>query len=133
MNTTEPNIENIIKYWIDSSNKDFKTMINLYNSKDYNWSLFIGHLVIEKLLKAIFVKKHRTHSIFIHDLLRLAKKANIELTREMEDDLDMITTFNINARYDNYKQEFYNLCTEEFTNIWKHKIENLRNKLIMLL
>lgn len=50
----------------------------------------------------------------------------------MEDDLDMITTFNINARYDNYKQEFYNRCTKEFTDLWKQKIENLRQKLITL-
>jgi hypothetical protein len=38
METTEPNIARIVEYWIDSSNKDFKTMVNLYNSKDYHWS-----------------------------------------------------------------------------------------------
>ena len=133
METTEYNVEKIVEYWIDSSNKDFKTMVNLYNSKDYHWSLFIGHLVIEKLLKAIYVKKYEKHSIFLHDLLRLAQKADIELKEEMEDDLDMITTFNINARYDNYKQEFYNRCTKEFTDLWKQKIENLRQTLITLL
>ena len=133
MKNTEPNIEKIVEHWIDSANKDFNTMINLYNSKDYHWSLFIGHLVIEKLLKAVYVKKHEKHSVFIHDLLRLAKKADIALTEELEDDLDMITTFNINARYDNYKQEFYNRCTKEFTDLWKQKIENLRQTLITLL
>lgn len=37
----------LIKYWIDSSDKDFLTMNHLFQKKDYHWSLFIGHLVIE--------------------------------------------------------------------------------------
>ena len=45
-----------IKYWADSSDRDYKTMHHLYEKKDYNWALFLGHLVIEKLLKAYFVK-----------------------------------------------------------------------------
>lgn len=48
--------EKIISFWIKSSDNDFKTMKNLHKSKDYHWSLFIGHLVIEKLLKALCEK-----------------------------------------------------------------------------
>jgi uncharacterized protein len=29
--------------------------------------------------------------------------------------LDEITSFNLNARYDDYKKEFYKLCTPEYT------------------
>ncbi|NMA69670.1 MAG: HEPN domain-containing protein, partial [Desulfitobacterium sp.] len=49
-------LEDIIRFWKDSSEKDYSTMLNLFNSKDYHWSLFLGHLVIEKLLKALYVK-----------------------------------------------------------------------------
>ena len=45
----------LIKYWIRTSERDYNTMLNLYESKDYHWSLFIGHLVIEKLLKALYI------------------------------------------------------------------------------
>lgn len=48
--------DKLIAYWIDSSEKDFKTMQDLYQTKNNNWALFIGHLVIEKLLKAIYQK-----------------------------------------------------------------------------
>jgi len=50
--------EKLIRYWIESSDNDFKTMKDLFETKNYNWSLFMGHLVIEKLLKAqyIFIK-----------------------------------------------------------------------------
>lgn len=43
--------DTIINYWLDTANRDYQTMLNLYESKDYHWSLFIGHLVIEKLRK----------------------------------------------------------------------------------
>jgi len=44
--------ERIIHHWIESSDKDFKAMIDLYQTQNNNWALFMGHLVIEKLLKA---------------------------------------------------------------------------------
>ena len=60
-------------------------MINLFRSGDYNWALFLGHLVIEKLLKALYVKRRETHAIIGHDLLRLASKMDLKLTDEQED------------------------------------------------
>ena len=33
------------------SDDDFKTMLVLYDSKSYSWSLFLGHISIEKLLR----------------------------------------------------------------------------------
>ena len=74
------NLESVIAYWRDSSDQDHKTMQNLLSTKDYSWALFIGHLVIEKLLKAVYVKHHQKHALFTHHLLRLATKTNLELT-----------------------------------------------------
>ncbi|MDO9154264.1 MAG: HEPN domain-containing protein [Paludibacter sp.] len=51
------NSEKIVQFWKESSNQNYETMQHLMQSKDYNWSLFLGHLVIEKLLKAHYVKK----------------------------------------------------------------------------
>jgi len=36
------------------------------------------------------------------------------LDSNKEEWLDRLTTFNLNARYDSYEQDFYKLCTEEF-------------------
>ncbi len=105
-------------------------MQNLLKSKDYSWALFIGHLVIEKLLKALYVKKHQKYAIFTHDLLRLASKAEVTLNEELEEWLDDISTFNLNARYDNYKQDFQRLCTKEYTDLWTERIEKIRLWLI---
>lgn len=127
------NIERIIKHWKDSSDLNYLTMHNLLKSKDYSWALFMGHLVIEKLLKAHYVKNLKAHAIFTHDLLRLARKTEMILPEDFEEWLDVISTFNLNVRYDNYKQDFYKLCTKEFTELWIIRIENLRTWLIQQL
>lgn len=122
----------IINYWLDTANHDYQTMLNLYESKDYHWSLFMGHLVIEKLLKSIYVKNIDDNPPRIHDLLRLAERAGLEITEEQEDILDLITTFNINARYPDYKQSFYKKCNYEFTTANIEKIKELRTWLLSI-
>ncbi len=68
--------EELIRYWIDASDVDYRAMNNLYTSKDYVWALFLGHLIIEKLLKGLAVKNGVTSVIKIHDLNKLAKTGN---------------------------------------------------------
>jgi HEPN domain-containing protein len=124
------NLDKIIQHWIDTSQKDYQTMQNLIKSGDYSWAMFLGHLVLEKLLKAHFVKINKTHAIFTHDLLRLATKSGLEFNEETSEWLDEISTFNINARYANYKQDFYKHCNKEFSILWAARIEKLRLWLI---
>ncbi|MBA4407980.1 MAG: DNA-binding protein [Odoribacter sp.] len=118
--------ERIVNFWIESSDKDFKAMIDLYQTQNNNWALFMGHLVIEKLLKAVYVKSKGEFPPMIHDLRRICEKADIELDLARQILLDSISRFNINARYDDYKQSFYQLCTENFTTEWIDKIKECR-------
>jgi HEPN domain-containing protein len=119
-------VEKIISYWKDSSDKDYGTMLHLYEAKDFHWSLFIGHIVIEKLLKAKVARVTNAHAPFTHDLLRLSQLSGLDLSSEQSDWLDTITTFNLNTRYDDYKQEFYLKCTPEFSAQWIERIKTLR-------
>jgi hypothetical protein len=41
--------------------------------------------------------------------------------------LDAISTFNLNARYDSYKEAFYKKCTPDFTTEWIEKIKILQS------
>jgi HEPN domain-containing protein len=118
--------EKIIQYWLETSDKDFETMNHLFLSKDFHWCLFMGHLVLEKLLKAKVVKYSNSHAPFTHDLTRLASLSNIDFSDEQLDYLDTISTFNLNARYDSYKQAFYKKCTSDFTLEWFDKIKILQ-------
>lgn len=81
-------------------------------------------------MKAHYVKKNEKHAFFTHDLLRLSTQAGLPLSEEQEEWLDDISTFNLNARYDNYKHDFFKLCTKEFTSTWTERIEILRQWLI---
>ncbi|MCE2895422.1 MAG: HEPN domain-containing protein [Flammeovirgaceae bacterium] len=101
-------------------------MKNLVESKDFSWSLFIGHLVIEKLFKAYYIEIKGEHPLFIHDLSRLAEKCSLELTKEQSDWLEVVTRFNLKARYEDYKENFRLVCTAEFTALWIERIEILR-------
>ena len=118
--------EKLIKYWIESSDDDFDTMIDMYKSKRYGWSLFIGHLMIEKLLKAVYVNAKSDYPPFIHNLLRLAEKADLKLDNDRKEQLVTVTAFNINARYDDYKMSFKKRCTPEFTAEWIYTLKELR-------
>ncbi len=66
------------------------------------------------------------HAPFTHNLYRLAELCELELTDEYADWLDEITSFNLNARYDDYKREFYLLCTSGFVKEWMENIKTIR-------
>lgn len=116
----------IIKYWLKSSDNDYQTMQYLFKGKNYAWSLFVGHIVIEKLLKAFYAKTIDANAPFIHDLLRIAEKAQLKLSEEQKDFLDTLTSFNIKARYDDYKLRFYKMCTKKFAAKYLSKIREFR-------
>lgn len=132
-NKTNIDVDKIVNHWIETSDEDFNTMITLYKSKSYGWSLFLGHISTEKLLKALYVKRFNEHAPFTHNLYRLSELIGLELTDEYSDWFDEITSFNLNARYDDYKKEFYKLCTPEYTQNWIEKIKNIRSWIKMML
>ncbi len=119
--------DRIIDHWVETSDEDFQTMLTLFDAKSFGWALFIGHIMIEKLLKAYFVKRNHRHAPFTHNLYRLAELSELQLTNEYSDWLDKITAFNMNARYDDYKREFHSMCTFDFTKGWIEKITLLRS------
>lgn len=126
MEKQEFDTEKLINYWITSSDEDFDTMLAMFESKRFNWALFIGHLMIEKLLKALYVKVKQDYPPFIHNLLRLAVLSELELNENQKEFLVTVTAFNINARYDDYKKSFQIKCTEEYSNKWITELKNNR-------
>ncbi len=125
-NISNIDVDKIVKHWIETSDDDFNTMLTLYNSKSFSWALFLGHISTEKLLKALYVKRFREHAPFTHNLYRLGELIGLEMSDEYSDWFDEITSFNLNARYDDYKKEFYKLCTPEYTQAWIEKIKTIR-------
>lgn len=64
-------IEKLKDYWLKTAKHDYETMMSLFRSKRYPDSLFYGHLVLEKVIKALVVKKTKGHPPPTHNLLVL--------------------------------------------------------------
>jgi len=108
-------MQKTIDYWMEESDEASKVADHLFEKKDYSYSLFFGHLAVEKIIKAIYVKKRGEHSPQIYNLVRLAEQAGIKLTPEQKDTLNKITAFNLESRYPDEKRSFRIKCTEKFT------------------
>jgi AbiV family abortive infection protein len=107
--------QEVVKYWLTASKEDFDSAEILFENKKYHHALFFCHLSIEKMLKAIIVKSTKTAPPLIHDLIRLAERAALELNEAQNNDLAEITTFNIDARYDDYKLSFRKKAKKQFS------------------
>ena len=121
----------VVDYWFDSSNDDLKTAKSLFKSKRYHHCLFFCHLFLEKTLKSLVVKKTKQQAPYAHNLSRLAELTEIKFSNEQLDLLAEITTFNVEARYNDYKHNFRKKATLIYTkkyfdnakriNIWLKK------------
>ena len=118
---------NLMEYWINSSEEDYNVMKYLYKGKKNSYSLFFGHLVVEKLLKGLYAKnnKENPYTMKSHNLLALAEKCNLDLTDEQVEKLQIITQFNISARSDDYKESFNKTCADEYTAMQIKNIEEV--------
>lgn len=108
-------IEEHIQYWLGSADDDLDTAEKLFAVEKFDWCLFLGHLVLEKALKAHFVKDNANQMPpRIHNLLKLAKKTNLPLDEQLSFFLDEVSDFNMEVRYPEYKKEFQKKCTRAF-------------------
>jgi len=115
----------IVDYWQAEADESLAVMTHLFEKKDYSYALFFGHLAVEKIIKALFVQTVSRDVPRSHNLLRLAKAAQIEIPEQQQHDLIRITAFNLEARYPDYKRNFRKKCTLEFSKIEVKKINEV--------
>ncbi len=119
-------IEAHIQHWLDSADHDWDTAEHLFATEKYDWCLFIGHLVLEKILKAHFVQDNDNRlPPKTHNLIKLAENTQLDITEEQKILLDEINDFNLEARYPQFKNEFYKKCTKEFSEYYFKQIAGM--------
>ena len=99
---------NLMKYWINSSDEDYDAMQVMYKIKRIHGLVF-RTFSYRKVIKKDYMQKkneENPYTIKSHNLLALAEKCNLDLTDEQVEKLQIITQFNISARYDDYKENF---------------------------
>jgi len=108
------NLNELIKYWADLSDYDMVTAKSMYKTKRYPYCLFMCHLAIEKVLKSLVVNKIKNHAPYTHNLVNLAQKTGIELDDKFKELISDLTEFNLEARYPEWKKEFYKMATKAY-------------------
>ena len=122
-----------VNYWISSALEDWSISQTLYSDHKFNYALFFLQLTIEKLIKAVHISKYDEHPLYIHNIVLLAQKAGLEFDEAAMEDLKEISSFNVSARYDSYKRDFYQKSTAEFAKKWMDKGQAIREKLLWML
>lgn len=91
------NTEEEIQYWINIAEQDIPVAQSLFDNGHYVYCLFIGHLILEKILKAHYVKDNKKTPPKTHNLVYLAKNSELELTDDQFEFLDKVNDFNNEA------------------------------------
>ncbi|MGV8058515.1 MAG: HEPN domain-containing protein [Smithellaceae bacterium] len=114
-----------VAYWIEQSDNDLPVAESMLEKGHYTWSLFIGHLVLEKILKAIYVREHQKIAPRIHDLVKLAKSTTLNLNDEQLIFLSEVSDFNMESRYPDEKNKFARKCNREFATDYLRRIKEM--------
>ena len=119
----------LIEYWQVTSERDYDTMLGLFKINRYPEFLFFGHIVLEKILKSLVVKKTENEAPKTHDLVRLAELTELKLSDRDLEQFKIVNRFNMRTRYPDTKLEFYKSCNLEYTKSNIGKIRKLYKKL----
>lgn len=102
----------------------------LFQSTKHDWCLFVGHLVLEKTLKAFYVRDKHEIPHKVHNLLLLAENTTLSLSEEQRMLLADVNDFNLETRYPDFRMSFYKTCTKEFTEEQFSKIKEMHRWLL---
>jgi len=97
-------VEKQIKYWKESSDEDFAAAQSLLEKGHFRHSLFFAHLALEKMLKAHVTKRIKDIPPRIHNLVRLAEIANLNLDQEQEQLLREFGFYQLEGRYPDFEE-----------------------------
>ena len=114
MSSEDFDAQAVAQYWFAEANETVTVADHLVEKGDYSYALFFGHLAVEKELKGLHAIKRGQHAPPIHNLLRLAKAADLKPDEKRTEVLIRITAFNIEARYPDLKREFRRKCTLQY-------------------
>ena len=108
-------LEKTKSYWLSGAKYDLSVANAMFRTKKYPYALFVGHLALEKLLKAFIVKRSKTHAPFSHSLPYLAEKSGIKLPEKILIKLREFMEFHFEGRYPDANRAFYKKCTKAYT------------------
>lgn len=117
----------IIEYWYNMALRDWESVQILFKGKQFIHALFFAHLVIEKLLKAHWIKDNTEDSPpRTHDLEHIYSQTDLEFTSKQTDLIRVMNAWNLEGRYQDYKDKFYKTSTFEYTKTKLKEAEDMK-------
>ena len=108
--------EQHIAHWLNTSEDDLKTMHFLYIDGQYTHSLFFGHLYLEKICKALWVKCNIGNTPpYIHNLVKILDGLDTGLSEDDVSFLDNLIQYQLSGRYPDYTYALKRKTTKQFT------------------
>jgi len=108
-------VDKTVSYWLSGAKYDIGVANALLRSRKYPYALFMGHLALEKILKALVVKHTKKHAPFSHSLPYLAEKSGMKFPEHIQIKLRELMEFHFEGRYPDANKAFYRKCTKDFT------------------
>jgi HEPN domain-containing protein len=109
------NVAKTISYWLGGAKYDLSVANAMFKTRKYPYALFLGHLALEKLLKAVVVKYTKKHAPFSHSLPYLVEISGIKIPEPIKVKLREFMEFHFEARYPDANKLFYDKCTKAYT------------------
>jgi HEPN domain-containing protein len=127
-------MEKAAKNWVATSNYDIRTAEAMHKAGRYIYVVFMCHLAIEKMLKALLANSNP--EIFppkVHNLIHLSQKAEITPPDDLKDFLQRIDNVSITTRYPEdlrrLSKEFDQLAAKRILSDTKRMIKWLKQLL----
>ena len=95
-------VEKQIEYWVNSAQDDLETAGILIEKEKFLQGLFFCHLVIEKMLKACYVKATKDFAPRSHNLIYLSELVNLDLTDQQSVFMGVLINYQLKGRYPDY-------------------------------
>lgn len=119
--------------WLKSMEYDIKTATNLLKSKRYIYVVFMCHLAIEKILKAILTEIMEEMPPYTHNLNRLLEMTEISLPTNFQIFINKINLQSVPTRYpidfEKLSKEYNKKLSEEYVKQTKGLIKWLKENI----
>jgi HEPN domain-containing protein len=117
----------IVAHWLLQAERDWRSVQALFREGQYMHALFFSHLVVEKLLKAHWVNNNvENEAPRVHDLEFLYNQTDLSMPAEQVEFLSIISSWNLEGRYQDYKDKFYQRATRQYTEEKLNQVDTLR-------
>ena len=104
-----------VTYWLDIADYDLETAEAMCQTGRWLYVAFMCHQVIEKTLKAYWCSTQPEDPPYTHHHMRLAEGCGLyeNMSDEQKDFLDIVTNYNIEARYPENKEALARTLTPQ--------------------